>query len=86
MGPAVLIPAVGGTAWHLFLGIATVVPRWMTGHRAVALGIYATAVICAWLINLRLPVDSFGDFRIIFLVPLVASVGLLVYFKFCKKA
>jgi hypothetical protein len=81
MGPAVLVPAVGGLIWNLLLGIAIAVPRRMFGRRCVALAVYSASVVAAWIVNLQLPVDSYLDTMLIFVVPVLALMGLYAYAK-----
>lgn len=80
MGPFVVVPVVGFGLWHILLGAITVLPKCMVGHRAGALCIYVIAVVCAWAINMFLPVDSITDFWVVLVLPLAASVGLISYF------
>jgi hypothetical protein len=78
MGPAVLVPAVGGVVWGLLLGIVVAIPRRLFGRRWLALAIYAASVVVAWTVNLQLPVDSLFDTMLVFVVPVLALIGLYI--------
>jgi hypothetical protein len=84
MGPAITVAVLGAAGWHLFLGLATIAPRWMSGRRANALAIYSGAVIASWIINLAMPVDSLKDFAVVGLLPLVTSICLIAY-RFIRR-
>ncbi len=84
MGPAVTVAVMGAAGWHLILGLATIAPRWMSGRRANALAIYSGAVVASWIINLQMPVDSFQDFAVVGLLPLVTSICLVTY-RFTRR-
>jgi len=81
MGPFVVVPVIGFGLWHILLGAITVWPKRMIGHRGAAIFIYVISVICAWTINMFLPVDSLGDFWIVLVLPLVTSASLFFYFR-----
>ena len=84
MGPAITVAVLGAAGWHLILGLATIAPRWMSGRRANALAIYSGAVVASWIINLAMPVDSFQDFAVVGLLPLVTSICLTAY-RFIRR-
>ena len=82
MGLVVIVPAIGGVVWQVLLGVIIAVPRWMAGNRGAALGLYAALVLFAWVVNLKIPADSYIDFWPIFLIPLTVSIALLLYVRF----
>ena len=81
MGPIVVVPLVGFGLWHILLGAITLRPKSMAGHRTVAIFIYVISVVCAWAINMFLPVDSLWDFWVVLVLPLATSVGLNLFFR-----
>lgn len=86
MGPAVLIAAGAGVAWALLLGILIGVPRKMFGRRRIALAIYSVVVVGAWIVNLQRPADSYLDTLLVFVVPILALLGLYIYARIVDAA
>jgi hypothetical protein len=86
MGPAALIAAGAGVAWALLLGILIGVPRKMFGRRWIALAIYSVVVVGAWIVNLQRPADSYLDALLVFVVPILALLGLYIYARIVDAA